>query len=77
MKKTIAFLTIVSAFIDTVFELNLLESIGITGVYAGYVKFFGLLVSTTLAYYTPAPKTNKNELEDIGGSNPPPSKDEK
>jgi len=73
MKKAIAILTIVSAFIDTVFELNLLESIGITGVYAGYVKFFGLLVSTTLAYYTPAP-TNK---DDIGGTNQPAPKDEK
>lgn len=73
MKKTIALLTIVGAFIDTVFELNLLESIGITGVYAGYVKLLGLLVSTTLAYYTPAP-TNK---DDIGGTNPPAPKDEK
>jgi hypothetical protein len=73
MKKTIALLTIVGAFIDTVFELNLLESIGITGVYAGYVKFFGLLVSTSLAYYTQAP-TNK---DDIGGTNQPAPKDEK
>ena len=49
MKKNIAFLTIVGAFIDTVFELNLLASIGIKVVYAGYVMLFGLLVSTTFA----------------------------
>ena len=73
MKKVIAILTVLGAFIDTVFQLNMLENIGITGVYAGYVKLFGLLVSTILAYYTPAPITRK----DIGGTNPPPSKDEK
>jgi len=59
MKKIIPILTILGAFIDTIFQLNLLESIGITGIYANYVKLAGLLMSTILAYYDTPPKNYK------------------
>jgi len=59
MKKIIPILTILGAFIDTIFDLHLLESIGITGVYADYVKLGGLLISTILAYYETPPKNDK------------------
>jgi hypothetical protein len=56
MKKIIGILTILGAVIDTVFKLNLLQELGVTGIYVGYVKLAGMIISATLMYYSPAPK---------------------
>ena len=76
MKKLqfLAIATILGAFIDTVFDLKLLQEIGIPNNWINLVKLLGLFLTTTVAYYT---KSHSGKTGDIGGTNPPVSKDEK
>jgi hypothetical protein len=76
MKKLIVIGTIAIAFIDTVFEMKILENMGFSVKTVGIIKLIGILISTILAYYIPRPK-EEGFSRRIGGTRPPIDKDEK
>jgi len=70
--KIIGAMIAVSALADTHFEL--LESIGFSILSINWIKLIGLIVALLLPSISSIKSLNKDGL---GGSNPPPDKDEK
>lgn len=69
--KVIGIVIALSALADTHFEL--LKSIGFSIVLINWIKFLGLV----LALLLPSVSLKNFSRVGLGGSNPPPSKDEK